>query len=199
MDSIADRVKRFYERLSPFTRGALVLLLIVIPDWASRGGFWYSFLLRLWPTLKGSYESPYGKLALVILAFFVIWMDQKRLTRKLHRKGTDPNSLKYRASDLRTRIVKYLNTMPEPEHKATTPEKVQEELTAAVLWSEKLSCGFELRFKNELNRLFLEFGEIGLLPGFGWLLPEHIYGMSKINEIVSNLEQLVKIAEEKQI
>ena len=199
MSSIADAVKGFYDRLSPFTRGALVVLLIVVPDWASRGGFWYSFVLRSWPTLKQAYESPYGKLALVVLAFLVIWLDQKRITRRLHEKGTDPNSLRHRASDLRTRILEYLKTMPEPEHKAKTPEALQEELTVAILWSEKLSCGFELRFRDELNMLFLQFGEMGLLPGFGWLLPEHIYGREKIKEIVNNLEQLAQIAAEKQI
>src|SRR5580698_10484502 len=100
MNSIADAIKSMYGRLSITTRSALIVLLIVVPDWVSRGGFWYTSAIASWPSLKMAYASPYGKITLIALALLFIWLDQRRITRK-KTEPVDLDSLKGRTLQLR--------------------------------------------------------------------------------------------------
>jgi hypothetical protein len=184
MNSIADAVKGFYARLSPFTRGALALLLIVVPDWSSRGGFWYSFVLGSWPTLKGAYESPYGKLALVVLALLVIWLDQRRLTRNQLGKQ-DPLTLRDRTLDVMNRMQTFLDElgpMPQGEFARFTGAS---QVRAGPDWRSpagtmhdsaivrangglsqrmaKVDYGYELYFASDVLRIYNEFAFRGVM------------------------------------
>jgi hypothetical protein len=166
--------------MSKTTRGALVVLLIVIPDWISRGGFWYGSAVAAWPSLKQAYGSPYGKLTLIVLAFLLLILDQRRITRK--KMGPHgPSTLKDRTLQLRDRMQAFLDglgAMPEgymgtsqiragPDWRS--PDGVMHN-SAIVRASGPLSqrmakvdYGYELHFAKPLLRIYNEFGFRGVI------------------------------------
>jgi len=180
MDSIADAVKSVNVRLSKTTRSALIVLLIAIPDWASRGGFWYSSAVASWPSLKAAYASSYGKLSLVVLAFLLIWLDQRRITRK---KGEPhgPVTLKDRTLQLQDRIQAFLDGLGPMPKGFTGTSKIR----AGPDWRSpdgpmhnssivrvngllsqrmaKVDYGYELYFAVPLLRIYNEFGFRGVM------------------------------------
>jgi hypothetical protein len=164
MNSIADAVKKLYARLSPATRGALVVLLIVIPDWVSRGGFWYGFALGAWPFLKQAYASPFGKLTLIALAFVLIWLDQRRIGRA-RLKSYDLGTFKGRALKLRDDIQEFYNNAPQPAGGQIAGEN-RDDFTKRVLSASSrrvdyLVNGYAWRFHDRALVIYYQFGERG--------------------------------------
>ncbi len=180
MNSISDAVKSAYGRLSKTTRIALIVLLIVIPDWVSRGSFWYGSAVASWPSLKAAYASPYGKLSLVVLAFLLIWLDQRRITRK-KAQPHDPATLKDRTLQLRDRMQAFLDGLgPMPQGFMGTSQ-----VRAGPDWRSpdgpmhnsaivrasgprsqriaKVDYGYELYFAAPLLRIYNEFGFRGVM------------------------------------
>ena len=166
MNSITDGVKEAYTRLSPITQGALVLLLIVIPDWVSRGGFWYGVALAAWPRLKMTYDSPYGKLGLVILAFVLIWLDQRRLAQK-RPKMYDSRTLKGRTLQLRDEIKAFYDSAPSPPPPQADGEAkdvyLKRMFAADSRRFDYLVHGFSWRFHDRAMVINCQFGERGLM------------------------------------
>lgn len=184
-------LKLWFAKNFTFKGAALFVIWIakIVPDMFGRTDFWAKHGGSLWRTVYS-----HTTLSITLVCALLIWLDHRRVLKKLHGVGADPHSLKGRALDLRKRILVYMKSMPRPAPKPAGAKNYEE----AIQWSERITCGFELRFKDELNRLFLQFGELGLLPGFGWLLPEHINTTEKINEIVEDLKKLANIADEKE-
>lgn len=184
MNNITNAPSKIYERLSPATRGAAVVLLIVIPDWISRGGFWYTSAVASWPSLKAAYASPYGKITLIVLALVLIWLDQRRITRK-KPKPQGPATLKDRTLQLRDQMQAFLDGLgPMPQGRYAnftgasqvhagpdwrTPSGPMHN-SAIVRASGPLSqrmakvdYGYELHFKVPLLRIYNEYGFRGVL------------------------------------
>jgi hypothetical protein len=180
MNSIADVVKSIYVRLSKTTRSALIVLLIVIPDWVSRGGFWYSSAVASWPSLRAAYASPYGKLSLIVLAFLLIWLDQRRITRQ-KAEPHGPFTLKDRTLQLRDQMQAFLDGLgPMPEGFMGTSQ-----VRAGPDWRSpggpmhnsaivratgplsqriaKVDYGYELYFAAPLLQIYNEFGFRGVI------------------------------------
>ena len=185
-----DNIKLWFARNFTFKGAALFVVWIakVIPDVFGRTDFWAKNGGFLWHT---AYD--HATLSITLLCALLIWLDHRRVLKKLHGAGEDPHSLKGRAIKLRERIVKYVEERPKPVH---DPQKGYME---GVQWSERLTCGFDLHFRDEAERLYLEFGELGLLPGIGWMVPEHVNTLDKINEIVDELGKLAGVADERKL
>lgn len=196
MNSIADGVKQIYKRLSPRTRGALIVLLIVIPDWMSRGGFWYGSAVASWPLLKAAYASPYGKLALIVLAFLLILLDQRRIThKKTAPRYTD--SLQGRVLQLRDEVQQFLKDVgEEPPETKREPGMTERDYQIAqnrdaVNWSAKIGHGFALRFADRAKQLFHECGEAGTSHDmFGARLAQPVPTEADVKEVVADLTWL---------
>jgi hypothetical protein len=162
-DRFVPAVKRIYARIqqSWTTRSGLIVLLIVIPDWVARGGFWYSTALWIWPSLKKAYDSPYSKISLVALAFLAIALDQRRLTRTRER---DLATLKGRTLKLRDDVQAFLESVP----KATGYLGASQQGTIERLSSQasfvmgRLEHGYYLQFADRISRIYHEFGERGV-------------------------------------
>jgi len=181
MEKITVAVKNRYRRLSKTTRGALIVLLIVVPDWASREGFWYRFAAAAWPLLKRAYASSYGKLTLVVLAFLLIWLDQRRITRK-RSASHDGDTLKGRTLKLHDEIQSFLDglgPMPQDEMMGISQVRAGPDWRSAdgIMHDSaivratgrlsqrmaKVDYGYELHFAAPLLRIYNEFGFRGVI------------------------------------
>jgi len=158
-------VKRIYDRIQQSwkTRSGLIVLLIVIPDWVSRGGFWYSSALWIWPSLKKAYDSPYGKISLVALAFLAIWLDQRRLTRTETHEH-DLATLKGRTLKLKDDMQAFLDNMPKASGYlgASQQGTIERLSTQASFIMGRLEHGYYLQFADRISRIYHEFGERGV-------------------------------------
>ena len=136
------------------------MLLIIVPDWVSRGDFWYGFAIAVWPKMKLAYASPYVKIGLIVLALVLIALDQRRITGR-NAKDYDPDTLKGRTLKLCQDMQRFLLEMgPKPVFDSKLPTRP----TEISLWMIKLQCGFGMNFSERLRKLYWELGFNGLLP-----------------------------------
>jgi hypothetical protein len=164
MNSISDAVKSAYGRLSKTTKIALLVLFIMIPDWLGRGNFWYTAVLRAWPSLKAAYASPYVKVSLLLLALAAIVLDQRRLARKAIRER-DLNTLQGKTLQLRDEMRLFVDSHPQPllVFRGTSRERTFDRpSTSESQRLSKLEHGYCLKFADRVARIHHEFGERGV-------------------------------------
>ncbi len=149
MNEIIKTVVRFIKkRVSKLTASALALLILF--------GI---------PNLFG--YASIGRLAIVSVGLLLIWLDQVRITKKLHgKKPYDEETLKGRTLKLRDDIQAFLETIgsiPETERTSGMSELAYSEvkITNVINWAERLRHGFALRFEDRLKRICHECGESG--------------------------------------
>jgi hypothetical protein len=131
-------------------------------------GFWHDFFVAAWPILKRAYASPVGKLTLVVLAFLLIWLDQRRITRK-RPESYDPNSVKGHTLKLRDEIQVFYDNAPPLADKQKPGESRDDYLRRAFAASSQrvdyLAHGYAWRFHDRALTICYQFGERGLADG----------------------------------
>jgi len=137
-----------------------ILLTIVLPDWISRGNFWYHLAQRLWPVMKSVYNSEWDRLSIVIVGVLLLLVPWQRLRWKTQY---DVTTLKGRTLELRDDMQAFLdNAHPNEQIGNTKRQNDVLESSGAALRVDQLHHGYEARFANRLNLIFNEFGECGL-------------------------------------
>ncbi len=106
----------------------------------------------------------------------------------------DPKSLKCRTIKLRDELKQFQNELgPKPtierNDSMTSKEYVHAGLNVVMPWVDKMSYGYERRFTQDVRNLYLEFGERGLLPGFGLDLPERVTTEDELQKIIDGLDR----------
>ena len=179
----------------------IVIIYCALPDWESRNTFW----LAHWPWIK-TFVSNYDREFLIVVGIGIIWFDHRRLVKKREPEKRDPEvydptSLKGRTLKLRDDIQGFWDSVgPTPEPKKVG-ETIEEYTASAVETSykraEKLLHGYEWRFANDVNRIYNEYGEKGLLePALTDAVARQFKNEDTYKVIVDSLTRLAARADE---
>jgi hypothetical protein len=113
--------------------------------------------------LRAFYNSEVGRLVLTIIGILLIFVPWNHAVDK--KREHDLATLKGRTLKLRDDMQAYLDSLPEPKFNRfegeTTEGYLQRVNTPATLRAYKLFHGYELRFANEVSRVFHEYGVRG--------------------------------------
>jgi hypothetical protein len=113
MNEIVKTVVRFIKkRVSKLTASALALLILFgIPNLFGYAQFWHAAWVWSAPHIWRFMETSIGRLAIVSVGLLLIWLDQVRITKRLHgKKPYDEETLKGRTLKLRDDVQAFLET-----------------------------------------------------------------------------------------
>lgn len=153
----------------------------------------YSGMPHWFHVAWGWLQTASGKWLFIVVAFVVIWLDQRRITKKLHgKKPHDVKTLRGRTLKLRDDLKQFVESVgPRPDVEPAFGQSNQEFIKAnwAVVmpWMDKLKYGYELRFSEAVNRIHYQYGELSLLPGIGVDLPAMINSEKEVLSIIEKL------------
>jgi hypothetical protein len=154
------------DRTSKVTRWTLMSIIVFgIPNLLGYATFW-SNLPRWWRYMWGWLQSSPGKWAFIIAAFLVIWLDQGRITRKLHgRKRHDEKTLKGRTLKLRDDIKEFFEkTEPKVQGQfdgETQVGYIKRLDTSNARRVSRFVHGYDLYFAERVARTYHEYGLLG--------------------------------------
>jgi len=71
-----------------------------------------------------------------------------------------------------------------------TKDNLQAAWGATLPWTNKIMYGYELKFKEAVYRIHLEYGELNMLPGFSVDVPDHVNSEEQVVKIIDGLNTL---------
>ncbi len=147
--------------------GIAIFIYCAIPDWDARNGWW---------KLRVPFILHNARVILIFVALLVIWLDHRNILKKRTHQY-DSKSLKGRTLKLRDEIQSFWDDAgPAPEIQYKSAMKPQQFLDANMPGFSRelrLAHGYELRFSEDVIRIYHAFGERGAQHP---LLRDIIYG-----------------------
>jgi hypothetical protein len=144
--------------------GLILLIIAIIPRWVSIGRFWFDIGRWLW-LHAGWVSSGVGRITLIVLGFFLIWLDHRRFLRKHTSKPYDLTTLRGRTLKLRDDIKTYWENAGQPPypliestHQVGYIKHTEEGMAARA---SRLLHGYEIYFASDVVRTYHEYGELG--------------------------------------
>jgi hypothetical protein len=186
-------LRGWFERDFTFKGVALFAIWIakLVPDAFGRTGFLATNAKWIWGCIYG-HETA----AVTIVCALLIWLDHTRVLSGREPKPHDERTLKGRTLRLRDDLKRFAAEVgKKPEVHKAQQERMQEymkrSMTAIAPWMNKIMFGYELRFKDAVYRVHLEYGEQNLLPGIGINLPDHVSSDGDLQAIIDKLDGLI--------
>jgi hypothetical protein len=203
MSRLRNRITEIVrERASKLTITAVILLVLVgIPNLFGYAQFWWSAYKWASPHVWGLFGTTFGRFVLIGAGLIAIWLDQRRITRSLHKKQDhDLTSLRGRTLAFCDELKEFQKELgPEPPVVWTTGNSGAEFMKANEAGCKReaqMHHDFQLRFSNRAAELWHEHGknmreDVALRSA----LADRVDSNERLNVIINGFANLANMTE----